>query len=60
MKKVPHHKPSDASLIVLALFIVAGIAQCGREDRGHHPTDACGSAGSHPVTIGGSMVIGCQ
>jgi hypothetical protein len=27
---------------------------------GQTPEDACGGKGSRPVTIGGSMVIGCQ
>lgn len=59
MKERPVPPPWPSILIALA-FIVAGIAQCLHPTRGQTPEDACGGKNSHPVTIGGSMVIGCR
>lgn len=55
--KPPYREPGNASIVILVLLVVAGIAQCGRE---RTPQDACGGSGSRPVTIGGSMVVGCR
>lgn len=60
MKKVPHHEPSNASIVIAALFAIAALAQCLSPTRGQSVQDACGGSGSHPVTIGGAMVIGCK
>ena len=53
-------KPSNAGPIIAVLFLIAALAQCGRKSPAHGPQDACGGSGSRPVTIGGSMVIGCR
>jgi hypothetical protein len=60
VKKAPHHNSSNASIVIAVLFIAAAIAQCLHPTHGQSVQDACGGSGSHPVTIGGSMVIGCK
>ena len=60
MKKPPHHEPSNASIIILVLFVLAALGQCGQTENPHNPQDACGGSGSHPVTIGGALVIACH
>lgn len=55
--------PNDAllfwglMLLFTALCLLTVLTGCrGRND----PHDACGGSGSHPVTIGGVMVVGCR
>jgi hypothetical protein len=60
MKKPPHHDSSNASIVILVLFVLAALGQCDAPDRPHTPEDSCGGPGSHPVTIGGAMVIACH
>lgn len=60
MKKPPHHEPSNASIVILVLFVLAALGQCGHTERAHVPQDECGGSGSHPITIGGVLVIACQ
>lgn len=57
MKQRPAPSPWP-SLIILAAFVVAAIGQCGNDGR-HELEDACGHR-LQPVTIGGSLVIGCR
>jgi len=58
---VTTERRSNASIIIAALLAAAALGQClGGEDRPHRPTDACGGSGSHPVTIGFTMVVGCR
>lgn len=59
-KPAPHHEPSNAGVVILVLFAIAALAQCGRKQGTHAVTDACGGPGSHPVTIGGAMVVACR
>jgi hypothetical protein len=60
VKKPSHHKPNDAAIIVAVLFAIAALAQCLSPTHGQSVQDACGGSGSHPVTIGGAMVVGCK
>ena len=53
-------KPRDAGTILRLLFVAAAVAQCLHPTPGQSTQDACGGSGSHPVTIGGSMVVGCK
>lgn len=55
----PSAGSSKASLIILAAFVVAGIGQCACPTRGQRTKDACGS-NLTPVTIGGTLTIGCR
>ncbi len=50
-------RPGSGGIVILALFLIAGVAQCGRKRAGHRP-DACD--GRPTVTIGGSMAVGCR
>ena len=44
-------------MLFTALCLLTVLTGCrGRND----PHDACGGSGSHPVTIGGVMVVGCR
>jgi len=56
------YKPSNAGPIIAVLFTIASLAQCGRRLPVHTTQAACGGSDSQlrPVTIGGSMVIGCR
>lgn len=56
-KKLPD---SNASIYIIAFMVATGIAQCLHPTHGRSTYDACGGPGSHPVTIGGSMVVACH
>lgn len=50
-------KQSNAGFVVLLAFIVAGLSQCDRDCR-RETLRPCGPM--RPVTVGGSMVVGCR
>lgn len=64
MKKRPDDGPVPIVVIwiMIAVMAVAAVAcnGCGPGCGRNQPTDACGGSGSHPVTIGGVMVVGCK
>lgn len=45
-------------VILVSAMIIGGASQCANKAPSRRPADACGSR--HPVTIGGSIVVGCR
>jgi hypothetical protein len=58
MKQVP--EPTTGFFFIVMTTVVAlVIAAVVRGSQVHRPEDACGKVGLHPITIGGSIIIGC-
>lgn len=63
-EKTKSRPPSNDALLFWALMLLCIILGLLTVLTGCHsrndPHDACGGSGSHPVTIGGVIVVGCK